>query len=96
MQSIETRFLGPTNSRGSRYKATAEAGSITVSADYRLGCEQNHERAARMLIDKLGWWHDSERGDRYGDWYGGGTKTGYVYVCCADYAKLAQVGQFRD
>lgn len=27
MQAIHVRFLGPTNTRGSRYKATCQAGS---------------------------------------------------------------------
>lgn len=88
MQTIETRFIGPTNSRGSRYKATCEAGSLTLAADYRLCPEDNHRRVARALIEKLGWKHDTERGDTYGDWYMGSTKTGYVFVCCVDYAKV--------
>lgn len=41
-QAITTRFLGPTNFRGSRVKATADAGSVTLSWDYALGIDQNH------------------------------------------------------
>ena len=36
MQAIETRYLGPTNTRGSRIKATAAAGSITIHYDDAL------------------------------------------------------------
>ena len=99
MQSIETRFIGPTNSRGSRYKAIAGDGgkgfTLTVEADYRLGSEENHARAARLLIQKLGWFHDESRGDRYADWYAGGTSRGYVFVCCVDYAKLEPKGKYE-
>jgi hypothetical protein len=42
-QAIVTKFLGPTDHRGSRIKATAEAGSITVSWDHGLGVEENLE-----------------------------------------------------
>ena len=31
MQAIEMQYLGPTNFRGARIKATAQAGSITIS-----------------------------------------------------------------
>lgn len=90
MQAITTKFIGPTNTRGSRYRATCEAGTITLDADDRLGLEENHKRAAHALIDKLGWWHDETRGDRYGRWFGGGTANGYVFVCCVDYMELTK------
>jgi hypothetical protein len=54
-QAIETKFLGPTNFRGSRIKASAQAGSITVSYDHALSSEENHTAAARALASKLGW-----------------------------------------
>ena len=90
MQAITTKFYGPTNCRGARYKASCEAGSITLSQDYAIGSEENHVRVARALIEKLGWFHDDARGDRYADWYSGGTPTGYVFVCAVEYAKVAQ------
>lgn len=55
MQAIVVKYLGPTNCRGSRYKATAQAGSITLEADPRLGLEANAKRAAAALREKLGW-----------------------------------------
>lgn len=94
MTTITTSFLGPTNHRGSRYKAVAnndgKAGfQLTVEADDRLGLEANHYHVARLLIEKLGWFHDETRGDTYGDWYGGGQHDGgYVFVCAVEYAKL--------
>jgi hypothetical protein len=35
-QAIETKYMGPTNTRGSRIKATAAAGSVMVPFDYQL------------------------------------------------------------
>lgn len=51
-QAIRTVFLGPTNSRGARVKATCAAGSVTVPYEY----EGNpHEVAAQALLEKMGW-----------------------------------------
>jgi hypothetical protein len=74
MQAIETKFLGPTNARGARVKASAEVGSVTVPWDHWLSTERNHDEAARALILKLGW---------YGTWVRGGRadSRGNVYVC---------------
>lgn len=55
MQAIQTKFMGPTNTRGSRIKATAAAGSITLGWDHALNSEQNHVAAARALCQKFGW-----------------------------------------
>lgn len=56
MQAIQTRYLGPTNYRGSRIKATADAGSITVGYDHSKNMgEDVHRVAAEALLVKLGW-----------------------------------------
>ncbi len=88
MQAITTKFFGPTNSRGARYQAKCDAGTLTLGCEFALNSEQNHERVARALIAKLGWFHSDARGDHYGEWFGGGTKDGYVFVCAVDYAKV--------
>lgn len=54
-QAIQTKFYGPTNFRGARVKATADAGSVTVSWDYALGIYENHKAAAVALANKYGW-----------------------------------------
>lgn len=57
-QAIETRYLGPTNHRGARVKATAYAltmGSVTLSWDHALTSEHNHAVAACTLAVRLGW-----------------------------------------
>lgn len=73
MQAIATKYLGPTNHRGSRVKATAWAGSITVSWDHRLNSESNHRAAAEALAKKFGW---------VGTFVGGGRPecNGNIYV----------------
>lgn len=82
MQAIVTKYLGPTNSRGARIKATARAGSITVSYNHVRDVEQNHKRACVMLVDKLGW--VEKEGVAYaGVWHAGGLPNGdmcHVFV----------------
>jgi hypothetical protein len=75
-QAIQTKFLGPTNFRGSRVKATASAGSITIAWNHALGIEGNHLAAARAFAQKFGW---------SGEWFGGGIETGYVFVNADSY-----------
>lgn len=70
-QAITTKFLGPTNSRGSRVRATSEAGSLTVAWEHALNVTENHRAAAEKLAKKLEW---------AGLWYGGGTSNGFVWV----------------
>jgi hypothetical protein len=55
MQAIFTKSLGPTNNRGARVVAECDAKRIVVSWEYSLNVEQNHERAAMLLIGQLGW-----------------------------------------
>ena len=72
-QAITTKWLGPTDFRGSRIKAKAEAGSLTVGYDHRYGSEMNHLLAAQALAEKLKW---------DGEWRGGGLPygSGYCFV----------------
>lgn len=70
MQSIETKYLGPTNNRGARIKASAQAGAVTVSYDHALSVVENHDAAALALAVKLGW---------RGRWNGGGRANGVGY-----------------
>lgn len=53
--AIFTRYLGPTNTKGSRIKATARGVSVTVPLDHSLDLVERHEKAARALLVKLGW-----------------------------------------
>ena len=79
MQAITVKYLGPTNHRGSRYKALCQVGSITVPADYSLNYINNHDKAAKALIEKLGW----TKPEYKGKWVSGELDNGntvYVYV----------------
>jgi hypothetical protein len=67
MQAIVTKFLGPTDHRGSRVKATCQARSLTLSWDHRLNPSGNHLAAAKTLALNLGWG---------GRWIEGGLPTG--------------------
>lgn len=55
MQAITTKYLCPTNSRGSRLIAKCAAGSVQIVYDDALNIDGNHVAAARALLDKLGW-----------------------------------------
>jgi hypothetical protein len=54
-QAIITKYIGPTNFKGSRVKASAQAGSITIGWDCALDTEENHTAAAKALMAKFGW-----------------------------------------
>jgi hypothetical protein len=54
-QAIVTKFISPTNTKGSRIKATAAAGSVTVNWDYSLNVAMNHHKAAKALATKMEW-----------------------------------------
>lgn len=54
MKAIRTKFIGPTNTKGSRIKADdGDGNSITVSFDYATN--NHHWRAADALARKMGW-----------------------------------------
>lgn len=73
MKAIETKYRGPTNHRGARVTATdSDGNSVSVPFDYDAGANGSHRLAAKALLDKMGWG---------GNWFGGGTKAGMVWVC---------------
>jgi len=55
MQAIVTKYIPPTNHRPARIKATAMAGSVTISYDYANYHEWPFRKAAQALCDKFGW-----------------------------------------
>lgn len=55
MKAIRTKYLGPTNFRGSRIVATAEGGHrLVIPYDYGAN-DHGHGEAAIQLARKLGW-----------------------------------------
>ena len=73
MQTITTKYLGPTDTQGTRIKAvhTGAATSITVPYNYALSDEGNHKEAASTLAQKLEW---------NGKYIGGHTKDGMIWL----------------
>jgi len=55
MQAIHTKYLCPTNFRGSRIKATCATGSVTIAYPYDLSGQACHRKAAELLVAKLHW-----------------------------------------
>ncbi len=47
--AIVTKYLGPTNTLGSRVKATDGTNSVLLPYDHRLTPDGNHYAAARAL-----------------------------------------------
>lgn len=79
-QAIQTKYLGPTNYRGARIRATAQSGSVTIPYPHELNITDAHDRAALALVAKNEWW---------GRWARGGSPDGrgLVYVWVEDLLK---------
>lgn len=80
-QAIVTKYFGPTNFRGARVKASAQAGSITISWDHALNADENHTAAAKAFAEKMKW---------DGAWSGGAlpSGSGYCYVQADGFPQL--------
>lgn len=78
MQSISTKYVGASNTRGARIKATSASGiSVMVPFDYGMATEvEAHGLAAQALAKKLGW---------SGVMVAGSTKDGHVFVFDSGY-----------
>jgi hypothetical protein len=79
-QAIVTKYLGPTNSRGARIKASAWGGSKTYGYEHGLNIERNHAAAAEAFAKHMQW---------DGVWFQGGSPdtTGYCFVNCGHTCK---------
>lgn len=56
MRAIHVKYLGPTNTRGSRYQASSYGvQSAVVPIDYSLPEADNRLLAAGKLIEQMGW-----------------------------------------
>jgi hypothetical protein len=55
LQAIVTKYHGPTNCKGSRISAKADAGRVIVHYDHALNLDENHKAAAQALVERLGW-----------------------------------------
>jgi hypothetical protein len=74
MIAIQTKYLGPTNTRGARIKAWTDSGfSASISYPHEFSHELCHFQAVKALITKHKLdWNLNEM--RYG-----GTDNGYVF-----------------
>jgi len=72
MKAILTKYLGPTDFRGSRIVAHDDDGNrVTVTYRHELNSEENHRAAADALCAKMEW---------TGEMVGGCTRHGYAFV----------------
>lgn len=63
MKAIQVKYLGPTNCKGSRWKAKAWPNlSVTLPYDYALNGGDNARAAANALANKMGWNHPTGAG----------------------------------
>jgi hypothetical protein len=53
---IETKFIGPTNHRGSRIAARASYGRVVINYDHSQSTYNNHLNAAAALARKCNAW----------------------------------------
>lgn len=54
-QAIIIKFLGATNTKGTRLKVTSYGCSITVPLDFGAGQEQRIRQAVDALLNKFEW-----------------------------------------
>ena len=69
MQAIKTKYVPASNTKPSRIKAIAEAGSVTLSWDSELNDDYNHIKAAKQLAVKYGWTGHYVGGSFIGEMY---------------------------
>ena len=53
MQAIATKYIPPTNCRGSRIKASCDRGSISIPYPHELSGDEVHREAVRQLVAKF-------------------------------------------
>lgn len=78
MQAILTKYLGATDTKGSRVKAICAAGSVTRAWDSALSVEDNHRAAACALVHELDW---TVKSGYEGQWVGGCLPNGDYAYC---------------
>ena len=75
MKAIQTKYIGPTNFKGSRIIAfDCDGNKVTISYPYELSVDDVHRKAADALCAKMNW-----KGNLVGGWI----KNGMVFVFAA-------------
>lgn len=88
MIAIKSKYHGPTDTRGSIVRASANGRSAQLPWASEIGSEENHYRAVVLLCRKLGW--DADR------FFGGNLESGewvWVPVFTADWEKRQRQAQ---
>lgn len=70
MQAIVTKYIGPTERRGSRIKASCERGSVTIGYPHELSGDNVHIAAANALVEKFIKEDKKRFGDNVNPWAG--------------------------
>lgn len=84
MKAIETRYVGPTNFRGSRIIASDMDGNkVIIPYPHHLWGADPHRAAAIALCKKMNW---------MGRLIGGATKKGYTFV----FVELSEVFEVEE
>ena len=84
MIAIHTKYLGPTDKRGSRVKAyTSDGRSVTINFDNSLGSMLAHFAAAQSFVAKHMKYPPNTDEMRYGD-----SADGKGYVFCFGESKV--------
>ena len=73
-QAIQTKYAGPTETRGSRVLVRTEAGRRIYPWDDAFDSAANHIAAAKAFAEEYGW---------NGSWFGGASPDGKGYVFVA-------------
>jgi hypothetical protein len=68
-QAIQTKYCGPTNSRGSRVRVWCQARTRYIPWDHGHNPDENHYQAALALAKELNW---NTEGHGFGALPGGG------------------------
>ena len=55
LQAIQVTYYGPTNTKGSRWRAKVRAKSKWFSRDYNLDFDDDAARCAESLANELEW-----------------------------------------
>lgn len=86
MQAIVVKYIGPTNTRGSKMRASACKGIKPINRPYdsELSVELNARQAAQDFIKQQGWYpHDADMPNLYNPFWAMGTLPNGDYVFVA-------------
>ena len=66
---IETKYYGPTNTKGARIRAKCDNATRWFNWNYELTAGENHVKTAIWLADSLNWGTEVVTGSMNGNYY---------------------------